>query len=925
MEEGALRRWKDCTLRKEHAAMHLLQNLSSSRRTININQSHKFWGPTVFAQGSFWYHYFIRSRSTSAAKAISEAIPLALHITTIHCCVTRRRQAMWAGRDIRARSQCPVPVYPPSGLSSMDSQSDDEEVSGQDEPVVEITTLRPYPASPILEGASPMVMNEVASMSELHLGPSSLSHIFPFSLSLSGAAQSKADDRTPALIPSSLLQASSKKSYLHRTPTGKLTEIGPSPLCQEATKSLLEEADEHPGNGWRYVGYRKHYTQPIKFFGAEYKIGESAQDEKDVDNGGTLEQTEFDYESDGELYSDGPSGFPFQSDGPTSDGCSSESSEAPSETFSMYQTVPDSSESSGPFELGSYTYPIQFGRANKQPLTNDQFPENSKQTKGGAQNLAITIPNKFQPLFNPPLRQEDRSNFGPAERPIFSDSYDLARIQFKNRRGAFWNMVNKDLEELFLHASLLFESEFLDLVFCERDEVKTWLDSYGPRLIQRSMQRWLKANEVLRKAGIRPWEISEEVRDIFELMTPQEQAEFIKTYQKLFALVKCSQERLHLTPSEMEHFSRLSLVEKYDFLEQYKTRREEREKIIRRDTSIFTAKLRRSNRDSDELPFANCSSHSLESLNRRIPKKSGWSTTTQVDNFHIQFLQFGMGQEKVGKFHSSPTSTVTYLPSPLFTSPVMARVSRRIHASDEQQTQKRPTVFTGDGRVGYGKRDEVKPTDEKAKSKQVSGLVVQYDCGEDQEECFIHVREISPSENGAITEFENNTVQMKTHAEAVKQDLKQVVNPKNLEIKVLDNHSQDYGRSAMARLSEVLNNENGLKGGDDTEDDDTSEMLQSKLNLEKSPRKEWLGVHEGAKVDIWPTPPPTECSAEGVIPPVISQHLTNLCIESTLQVAPTTPTLTGTKSEPCTPNGDGYRDIFTKDLEPCSIRVDVLR
>jgi hypothetical protein len=46
----------------------------SFSETVNTQQSRTFWGPTVVAQDYFWYHYFIRSRSTLAAKAVSEAI-----------------------------------------------------------------------------------------------------------------------------------------------------------------------------------------------------------------------------------------------------------------------------------------------------------------------------------------------------------------------------------------------------------------------------------------------------------------------------------------------------------------------------------------------------------------------------------------------------------------------------------------------------------------------------------------------------------------------------------------------------------------------------------------------------------------------------------------------------------------------------------
>jgi hypothetical protein len=42
-------------------------------RYPKTQHSHTFWGPTVVVQDIFRYHYFLQSRSTLAAKAISEA------------------------------------------------------------------------------------------------------------------------------------------------------------------------------------------------------------------------------------------------------------------------------------------------------------------------------------------------------------------------------------------------------------------------------------------------------------------------------------------------------------------------------------------------------------------------------------------------------------------------------------------------------------------------------------------------------------------------------------------------------------------------------------------------------------------------------------------------------------------------------------
>jgi hypothetical protein len=970
---GASTGWGNHNVGKERAATHFLQKLFFLRDRQHTTITH-ILGSNSRCSGLFLVSLLYSITQHTCCESYIRSYP-SLYTIQQSIAAYYDKQVMGFGRPTPASSGVSrfgssantigYPLnfvfYPPPGVPLIPSHSANQGDSGHGRPFFEDPEPTPYPTSPVLAGSIPTETNEAASMLGVNLGPSSLSHVFPFSLPSSTAPESKVDEREPTLAPPAPQQGLPRKYYLHRTPTGKLTEIGPSPLCQETTKSLLEEAAEKPGkgpicaghrifnedprkflglksgpeqdkpneknlvtgfsasseeveeksgNGLVYAGYRIWNEDPRKFLGL--KSG-SEQDEAnrkavDTDFNATLKGKEFVYGFDIELPPDEPSSFPFLPDNETADGYASESSYGSS---SIRRTFSISSKSLGPLELCSE--PINFEESAQYSLVNDQSPEETKQTRG--QNLTITIPTKSQPLFNPSLKQDVRFNHQVAERPIDPDSRDLARTQFKLRKGALWNMANKDLEEIFLHATLLFESEFLDLIFCEEDEVKTWLDRHGNRLIQRSMQKWTRANDALKNAGIRPCEINEEVRDIFALMTLQEQAEFIKRYQKLFALVKSSQEGLHLTPSEMEHFSKLSLADKYDFIEEYKTRKEEREKIVRRNTAIFTAKLRRTHRESDELPFADCSSPaSLQSLNGLTPKTLRMSANTTVDNLYIKFLQFSMGKEKVGPLDSLSTSA-NDLPTPLFASPVMTKADSKVDSSDEQQTQRRPTTFTGDGRTRHWKCDEAKTTDKLVKSNQISGLVVKYDTGFGSEESFINVHELLASVEEETSEIVKQAVEIKSYAEVLKQDLKQEVSTNNFESKVLDNPFQDCSRVATSLLSEVLNHQNDHKEDVDTEEDDTPEPLWSKLVLVRSPRKEWLGLHPGAKVAV-PSPPPTEHSAEGVISPVTSEHplvdeqpLNNLC----------------TKSEPCTPGTCEYRDILTKDLEKCTFQVEVLR
>jgi hypothetical protein len=593
------------------------------------------------------------------------------------------------------------------------SQAVHQGSSGHAGPLVEESQTAHHPTSPVLEGAMPTETTETTSMPELNNIPSSLNHIFPFSLPSSITTESERDGKQPALTLSQPAQVPPTKCYLHRTPTGKLTAIGPSPLCKEATKSLLEEDGGKPENGLVYSGYRIWNKDPRKW-------GESSTAELEADPGfeATSERSESGTGFDVELPPGEPSSFPFPSDDDTlDDTCSESSTSIPSRTF------PTASQSLGPFDLGSE--PTDLEEDDKQSLASGPSFEAIKETTG--QNMTYTLPIRSRPLYDPPLKHEIMFNSKMASHPVPPDSRDLARIQFKNRRGPLWNLANKDLEGLYLHATILRESEFLDLIFCEMDEVQTWLEENAFRLTCRTQKQWIKANNTFRNAGIQPCEINEEVRDIFEWMTEQEQADFINGYQKLYALVKSSQQELHLTPSEMEHFSELSLAGQYDFIDEYKTKREEREKIVRRDTQIFTAKLRRTHRSSDELPYAVWSlSPSLQSLDGLTPKILSNSVSTKVDNFHIKFLQFGASQEKVGTLNSLSTST--HMLSPLFASPVMPRVECKISSTNEEPTQRRSTIFTGDGRTRHWKRDEIKRTNETA----TSSLAAQWGSGRGQ-------------------------------------------------------------------------------------------------------------------------------------------------------------------------------------------------
>lgn len=790
------------------------------------------------------------------------------------------------------------------------------------------------PELPVLEGSTPKDTNQVASIPRLFLGPASLNHEFPCRIPPSALEASKADDKESVPTSSSSESATSRtcpqKWYLHRAPTGKLTTIPPSPLCQDVTKTLLEEAETSLRNGLLYTGYRIFNEDPRKTLGLdslpEVEEGSSSEERKaeespgcgvvyagsrifnedrrnhleplcDPDmNDSSSEKDEADTSNVIGSLLDDPTSFPFTSDDETG-----HSSESTTGTLTIRQNLPSASKRFSPSVVRQDPTTIE---GDVQWLSNDPSLEAAKQTR--SQNMSISILDETEQLFNPPLKQE--VDFAEAaDRPISSDAYD---IQFRNRRGPLWNLASKDLKKLFLHAAILKESEFMELVCCGKDEVQTWLDENKGPIMRRSMEQWFKAHDALKNAGIQPRELNENVLDVFEWMTKQEQADFIKAYQRLYAMVKASQEGLHLTRWEFDHFSRLSLADKFYFIQEYKDRREEREMIVRRDTASFTKSLRRLQRDQDELPFADCSDlHFLQSRTGLTPKSKKVSDKTiprTADNFHVKFLQFGMGQEKCGDASLVPTCVRGSRP----TSQVKPSSDSKAESTLEQHTRRRSTTFTGDGRAGYRRLGAVKATHEVEQTERIfektKNSTTQPDSSPGYKSSFINLCELLPSDSEQKIEVVKGTAQIKSYAEAAQLGVK----TDDVEDKMLDNCLQDCGRLATSLFSEIrkIENNNKTQKPVDGEDKATIETLSTMSMLERAPRKEWHGEHPGVKIPD-PTPPPTIRSAEGVIPPhssplspvAVDEAFKNLCIKDTEMGADETPILPVTKSEPCTP------------------------
>ncbi|PMD26523.1 hypothetical protein NA56DRAFT_654349 [Hyaloscypha hepaticicola] len=747
----------------------------------------------------------------------------------------------------------------------------------------------------VLEVANSAETDQVASIPDLQITPSSLAHVFHFLNPSSPTSQSKAEDKKPVSTLVKPPPVPLRRPHLHRTSTGKLTAIGPFPLCQESKKSLLEKEDENEGNGLVYAGYRIWNRDPRLW---ERACAEEMEALSDLD--AALERQESDYGFDVELPPDEPEydfGFDVElpPDEPGSAGTSS----------LLFPSNNDTSDGTCSIERGSE--PLSFKEHDEQSFAIRPSSQVLKQTNG--LNITYNPPIRSGPIFNPSLKNELKLKTDVASRPIPPHCRHLARLQFKNRMGPMWNLANKDLEEVYLHATILHESEFLDLIFCEKDEVQPWLQKHSSALTCRSQKHYYKAMDVLKNAGIPPCEIKQEVLDIFEWMTEQEQAEFIKGYRKLCALVKSSQ-GLHLTPSEMKHFSSLSLAGQYDFINEYKTRREERETTVRRDTEIFTAQFRRTSYESD-----------------KIPRKSA-----SVDTFQTKFLQSGLGQEKDG--NSTYSSSATQLPSRLSASPVMTSFDSKNDSASAQQTRRRATTLTGDRRARYCLlnmptsmqppcRDDPQACNEfdRIDKTPTSSLYVQRGSDSSRQEHYIDDCEHLALDDEEITDGSKETAQNKTYADIVKQDLKLEVMD-DFPSTVPDNYFQDIDRFAASQPHEDLKCKNDYKKRVEVETETEVDSICSQPVLERSPRKEWFGEHPGVKWAI-PTPPPTEYSAEGATiqqSPGNDSPLTSLCLEHSLSGTTSNSIPLGTKSEPSC--ADACHDVLTKGHETFILHVD---
>jgi hypothetical protein len=773
-----------------------------------------------------------------------------------------------------------------------------EKASVHDGKLVEAAETTTHSMTSVLEVANSAETDQVTSTPDHHIGPSSLAHVFPFINGFSSTSKSKAETQKPV---STLVQPPPiplRRLHLHRTSTRKLAAIGPALLCHESEKSLSEKEDENVGNGLAYAGYRIWNRDPKAWDEACAEEMEALSDRETA-----LERRETDYGFDVELPPDEPEydyGFDVElpPDTPRSAG-----------TFDLlFPSHDDTSDGIYAFERGPE--PIFFGNHDKQSFANRPSSQFSKQTKG--LNYTYTPSISPGPIFSPSLKNELKLETDMASRPIPPNCRQLARLQFKNRMGPMWNLANNDLAEVYLHATILHESEFLDLIFCEKDKVQTWLQKHSFALTYRSQKHYYEAIDVLKNAGIPPREIKQKVLEIFEWMTEQEQADFIKGYRKLSALVKSSQEGLHLTPSEMEHFSKLSLAGQYDFINEYKTRREERETTVRRDTESFTAKFRRTYCESD-----------------KIPRKSA-----SVDSFQTKPLQSDLGQEK--DRNSAYSSSATHLSSRLSASPVMTRFDSKIDSASAQKTRRRATTLTGDRRARYcllnmptsmqpPSQDDPRACGEFERTDQTatSSLYVQRGSDSSLQERFIDDCEHMALDDEAATNVSKETAQNKTYADIAKQDLKPEV-IENFPSTMPVDCFQDNDRFATSIPDEVVKCDNDSTKRVECEDETEVDSICSQPVLGRSTRTEWFGEHPGAKLGI-PTPPATEHSAEGVTieqSPGNDSPLTSLCLEHTLSGNTANSTLLGTKSEPSTPCADGYRDVFTKDHETCILHVD---
>lgn len=224
--------------------------------------------------------------------------------------------------------------------------------------------------------------------------------------------------------------------------------------------------------------------------------------------------------------------------------------------------------------------PKQIG-VDTRVLDNVDFQKSSPSSKAAStDNPFFDEPSVNPPailqLDSPPPQTEDPTSEYPATLDSFNTIDDpdpdsqVARQQYNNQQGTFWENVKRILATSFLHPANLTENEFVSLACTHEQQKPVWLERNRLRLAHRAVNQWVTAHETLVDAGIPPRELRGRLLDAFEWMDRTGQNMFIQSYKLLQSHILMDAASLNLTYADQEKFMSLALPGKYDFIKSHR-------------------------------------------------------------------------------------------------------------------------------------------------------------------------------------------------------------------------------------------------------------------------------------------------------------------------------------------------------------------
>ncbi|KAE8449283.1 hypothetical protein EG329_008450 [Mollisiaceae sp. DMI_Dod_QoI] len=216
----------------------------------------------------------------------------------------------------------------------------------------------------------------------------------------------------------------------------------------------------------------------------------------------------------------------------------------------------------------------------------------------------------------------------------------VAQKQYYDRSGILWDTAAQQLKvsrthgvessttygivtlmifkPFSLHPTNLTVYEFTKLVCIQGREVFTWINSNCEYLVDRAARQWCAANALLiNNADLNG--LNANFMDDFLWMEPEDQVSFIKSYKRLQLEAMALREGVKLAKTELDALCMMHDDEKLAIIHQYK------EDAIKK---LF-----------EQATFKDDNVHRKHSEDQE-------AESPKADNLYLQFLYFGLGQEK---------------------------------------------------------------------------------------------------------------------------------------------------------------------------------------------------------------------------------------------------------------------------------------